>query len=173
MSVDTIFGEIIINMEKMEETGKIDPSIMNKLNTPIYKLKNFEDCMTKEGTLSIEDSFALYHIARNIRIILEKMKEKFFNANKAGENPKVVEDALNLLPQISEVYSALYTVSSKPLNDEIKLFLTNKLRKIRNTAAGVSMLPSLDEEIKEVDVKLLKEEIEAIVEDLGAPLHEE
>ena len=126
------------SLTKMEETGKVDLTILNNLSKLRDLLKGI-----KSRWLEIEDSdgFYFYQAARNTELILDTMESRFKDSQKADDNPKIAEDSLVLLPAIDEILEIAqsYQVSDHSINEVL-----SKTRDLRNQAASTNLLEPLE-----------------------------
>lgn len=95
-----IFQEINDSLNRMEDTGKVDMSILDsleKLERILRKIK------TKWLGHSNTDAFYFYQAMKNVELILGKMKERFKNSKIKNDNPKIAKDSLTLMPVIDDI----------------------------------------------------------------------
>jgi len=163
-----ILEEILVKLEEMEEAGKVDVSIVDNLNGLIKFCEDKEEEWVSNEEIETRDAFQLFHAARNSRLILNKMKKRFISAGKMHDNPKVVNDAIRILPAIRDICEILSSINEKYINPEILLFLSKKLRNLRNLASQVSMLPSLEEELSGLNKRKLRSRFNRIINNLQA-----
>lgn len=162
------FTILIEKLEKMEQLQKVDVSIVEILDDLIKECKETERFWIENENLPIDTSFLLYHSTRNSRLVLEKMKNRFIMAAKKGENPHVISDSIEIVPIVSELYEATLSLKERPITLEILSFISNRLKLLRNVAYKVSMLPSPEEEIAEVDKAKFKKRFSRFAETLQA-----
>ena len=156
-----ILVEIKNSLDKMEETGKVDLSILDNLKT----LRNFLKTI-KSKWLDVEDSngFYFYQAARNVELILGKMEHRFKHSQEANDNPKIAEDSLLLLPNIDSI---LDVTQSFKINKQTIDDVLTKTHSLRNKAAITNLIESL--EIREtLDKDNLRLQFSALMQKLDA-----
>ena len=163
-----IFEEILAKLEIMEEACKVDASIVEDLDGLIKFCEDKEQEWVSNEEIEARDAFQLFHATRNSRLILNKMKKRFITSGEMHDNPKVVSDAIRILPAIRDICEILSSISEKYVTPEILSFLSKKLRNLRNLALQTSMLPSLEEEISGLDKRKLRSRFNRIITNLQA-----
>jgi hypothetical protein len=142
----------------MEAEGFIDCSFEAKIDTLDTELTRMKQYWTDQKAVSVGSAFIFYSAMHNAKLVLSKMKERFKNANKTGDNPGVACDSLLIMPIISEVYQK--TAQAAEEKQRLNLFRLNEMLKLvstlRTTAKLVSLLPTLDEEVKKIDENQLR-----------------
>jgi len=113
-----------------------------------------------------QTAFVLYHAARNTRMVLERMHQRFVQATEMHENPKVVDDAITVFPELSEMCGFIDSLQKAEIRPELLEFVRRRIRTLRSTAQKVQMLPSTEEEVKTVDKQDLAKELGDIAESL-------
>jgi hypothetical protein len=81
------FGSIYEKLDIMEEKKVVDLDILNDFKKLKDEFSTFEEECTKKSELSTEDAFLLYHASRSSRMILEKISEKFRDAEEGLWKP--------------------------------------------------------------------------------------
>jgi len=155
-----LFHSISSHLMDMEKKKKVDLKIIPKLNSLASEYSSMEKFWVKQD-IPIDTAFPAFHAARNSRIIMEKIVSRFERQSK-DENPKIVSETEQLIPLLLEVFSRLKKV--RETLPRIEFGASRQLfevtRKLRDTASKVGMLPSLTEELKDVNQKVLLEEFE-------------
>jgi len=155
-----LFRNISSDLMNMREKRKIDLKIVPKLNSLAKEYSNIERFFV-EKDISVDTAFPAFHAARNSRMIVEKIVDRF-EKQKKDENPRIVYETEQLIPLLLEVFSRLSkiveTLPKVEFNISEQLF--DVTRKLRNTATKVGMLPSLNDELKDVNKEVLMEEFE-------------
>ena len=161
MTIKSIFNHINgmrSDLNKMEVKGFIDSSFTTKIDTLDSELTKMKQYWVDQKEVSVGSAFIFYSAMHNTNLILTKMKERFKNANKTGDNPRVACDSLLVMPIISEVYQK--TAQAAEEKQRLNPFLPNEMLKLvsalRTAAKLVSLLPTLYEEIKGIDKNQLK-----------------
>jgi len=146
------------DLNGMETEGSIDSSFtikIDKLDSEFTKMKQY---WIDQKEVSVGSAFIFYSAMHNTKLILTKMKERFKNADKTGDNPGVACDSLLIMPIISEVYQK--TAQAAEEKQRLNPFLPNEMLKLvstlRTTARLVRLLPTPDEEVKETDKNQLR-----------------
>lgn len=147
---------IFTSISIMEENKTIDLSIIDELEAFTESIKQFEDFWIESERLPLKNAFIAYHITRNVRIILEKVNSRIKESIRAYENPKVIYETMHIMPALVELYAAIETFKGKSIPPGVFPYLSNRLRILRDLAAEVSMLPSFEDEVKEVNIEKLK-----------------
>lgn len=161
-----IFEGILAKLERMKEKCKVDVSIVDDLNILIKFCEAKEQDWVSNEEIEVREAFQLFHVTRNSHLILDKMKKRFIKAVETHDNPRVVEDAIRVLPAIKEICEILSSISEEYISPEILLFLSKKLRNLRNLASQFSMLPSFEEEISGLDKRELRSRFNRIINNL-------
>lgn len=167
-SIGTIFRLI----DNAEQTGKVDVSI-------IKHLKNMSSKFAKMGQYwlkirrgeSLEDSFAMYHTARNCGLVLHKMIERFEESPIIGDNPRVATDAATVFPILIDLYTFLEEAKSKPVRT-IRNQGFNRTRTLRNIARMVDMLNSEDKDIEAIPAETRKKTFSTFAEHITGAIKE-
>ncbi|MBS7635733.1 hypothetical protein KEJ37_00065 [Candidatus Bathyarchaeota archaeon] len=162
------FTVLIEKLERMEQLQKIDASVVKILDELIENCKEAERFWVESERTPVDISFLLYHSTRNSRLVLEKMKNRFITATKKNENPHVIADSIEIVPILSELYEATLSLKERPITPEILSFISNRLKLLRNMAHKVSMMPSPEEEIAEIDKAKFKKRFSHFAETLQA-----
>ncbi len=155
-----IIQEISDSLNRMEDTGVVDMSILDNLE----KLRAFlREIKTRWLDHPNTDAFYFYQAARNVELILGKMEDRFKNSKQVNDNPKVAEDSLILMPVISGVLQM--TETNQITNQTIDQIL-DKTRNLRNVAASTNLIEPLEIDRKSLDKDNLKLQFSALVNNL-------
>jgi len=161
MSIKSIFDHINSmhsDLNRMEAEGFVDSSFVTKIDTLDLEITRMKQYWIEQKEVSVGSAFIFYSAMHNAKLVLTKMKERFKNADKTGDNPRVTCDSLLIMPIISEVYQK--TVQAAEEKQRLNPFLPNEMLKLvstlRTTAKLVNLLPTLNEEVKEIDKNQLK-----------------
>ncbi len=155
-----ILKEIEDSLNHMEETGKVELSILDKLNNLQEFLKTIK---TKWIENSNSDGFYFYQAARNIELILDRMEYRFKNSKITNDNPKIAEDSLVLLPAIDRVLEL--TESNNITPDSITSVL-KQTENLRKTAISTKLIESLDASRDSMDVEHVKRQFNQLMQNL-------
>jgi len=155
-----LFQSISSDLVDMEEKRKVDLKIVPKLNSLAKEYLKTENFWLRED-VNVDTAFPAFHAARNSKIIVEKIIDRFEKQSK-DDNPTIVSATEQLIPLLLEVFSRLKRVRETlpRIEFDVSRQLFEATRKLRNAATKVGMLPSLADELKDVDKETLKEEFE-------------
>lgn len=157
-------------LEEMQVLRKISPASIDIINAVIEECKNREEFWLSNVEIPPSTAFVLYHASRNIRIIFDKMHSRFIQASKHHANPKVVDDAAIIFPELFEMCSLLDSIKKSKVTPEMLGFIKKRVRTLRNTAEKASMLPTVEEEVKSIDKNELAQQLEDLATDLRVNL---
>jgi hypothetical protein len=161
---------LLTKLEGMQASRTLDPSSIGMIQTVIKECGEKEIFWLSNKDITPQAAFVLYHAARNARMVLEKMHEKFVHAVELHENPKVVDDALVVFPELSEMCNIMDSMQKTEIKPPVLEYVRRHIRTLRNAAERVQMLPSTEEEMKVVDKKKFAKEFGDIAEDLRSNL---
>ncbi|MFH0748840.1 MAG: hypothetical protein V1915_02825 [Candidatus Bathyarchaeota archaeon] len=157
-SVYNYINDMRSDLTKMEAEGLVDSSFTAKINMLDSEFTKMEEYWINQKEVSVASAFIFYSAMHNAKLVLTKMKERFEKAHMIGDNPGVACDSLLIMPVISEVYQK--TVQATEEKQKLSPFLPNEMLKLvsvlRTTAKLVGLLPTLNEEVKEIDREQLK-----------------
>lgn len=153
-------------LEEMQASRKLDESAIPTIRQAIIENKKREDFWLSNKEIPHQAAFVLYHASRNNRIIMEKMLDRFLTATQIHENPKVVDDAMLVYPELNEMCSFMDSLKTVKLTDSVLGFVRTRVRILRNTAEKAKMFPTTEEEIKKVNKTEFAKELGAIADDL-------
>ena len=154
------FATIGSSLATMVEQEKIDPQIVTRLDALISFFREKEKYWKGNKSVSLASAFALYHAWSNLRLIASKMRYRFQLAEKRHENPKTAVDGLRVFPTLLDVCTHLSEVGDRELTEDEDTATYDGVTELRNIAYHSGMLPSMDEELREVDKKAVIEEFE-------------
>jgi hypothetical protein len=155
-------------LEGMEASGKVNLDIVELFGSLIGIARRQEAEWEKNRKdISRSESFAVYHLWRNTRLILTKVKERFQEASARHENPTVVLQAIQLLPALTTTFGML----SSTVEFDNRFYAQARI--LRSVASKLDMLPDLQQEIADTDSIALKSGIAKFSEALRAELLEE
>jgi hypothetical protein len=144
----------------MQVSGKVTKEANNSLDKIISFVTGRERMwLDAEPT---EKSFAPYHAWRNLRLIFSKMRIRLTEAPAAGDNPKVVDQARDIVAKVLSLISTLAAIESDSSNQDSKQLL-EEVRRLRSVSRRVNMTASPCEEIKEVDEEELAKGLDAML----------
>lgn len=149
---------LLNKLEEMQVSRRLDPSSLEIMQIAIKETEQKESFWLSNKEISPQTAFVLYHASRNMRMVLEKMHERFDHATKMHENPKVVDDAMTVFPELSEICGFVDFLQEAEIKPDTLEYVRRRIRALRNTAQKVGMLPTIEEEVKAVNkVELAKE----------------
>lgn len=153
-------------LEEMKASRKLDESAIPTLRKAILENKSRENYWLSCKEVPQQTAFVMYHASRTNRIILEKMHSRFVTATQMHENPKVVDDAILVYPELQEMCIFIDTLRTAGISASLLEFVRKRTRNLRNTAEKAKMFPSFAEEAKTVNRNELTKQFNAIAEDL-------
>ena len=156
-----IFQDINDSLNHMEDTGKVDMSILNNLEKLEQILRTIK---TKWLEYPNTDAFYFYQAIRNVELILGKMKERFKNSKIKNDNPKIARDSLILMPVIVDVLQMAQTstISDASINNILK-----KTKYLRDVAASSDLIEPLEIDRESIDKESLRYHFRQLMTDLG------
>ena len=144
-----LIDEITTSLNKMKETGKVDLSIANSLDSLSNLFKESKERWLMSPNTKINLYF--YYAARIAELVVSRIKERFLSSSQVDTDSKIVEDSL----QVAGLLGDLLGLTQKKLPDEdsVKLVI-ERTRQLRAVATNVKLLESQEKELEDVD-KLL------------------
>jgi hypothetical protein len=148
------------DLNRMETEGIVDPSFVKKIDTLDLELTKMKKYWVEQKAVPVSSAFIFYSAMHNGKLVLSKMKKRFISATETGtgDNPGIACDSQLIIPIIAELYQK--TVQAAEEKERLNVFLTNEMLKLvpslRTTAKLVSLLPTPEEEAKEIDAAQLK-----------------
>ncbi len=154
-------------LQSMERSAKVNLDVLGLLDS-LISIAHDQEGQWEHGKkgISRSDAFAVYHLWRNSRLILAKVKTRFREAASKHDNPTVAQQSLELLPVLTTTFGMLST------EIEFDNRLYAQARILRSVAAKLDMLPNLEQEIADTDRKALKSGIAKFSESLRSELLE-
>ena len=166
MSNDDVCSILASKLGEMQTSRKVDLSSLDLMKNAIAKSTEREQYWLSNRDIAPQSAFVLFHASRNSRMVLEKMRERFAHALEKHENPKVVDDAMIVFPELSEVCGYIDSLQGVEITMDLLQFVRRKVRNLRNTAQKAEMWPSFEEETKTVSKAELAKELSSVAEDL-------
>jgi len=155
---DTI-NDMRSDLKGMETKGLVDHSFVVKIDSLGSELAKMKRYWAHQKVVSVGSAFMFYSAMHNAELVLNKMRDRFNKAQKNDDNPGIACDSLLVMPIISEVFQKATRAAEE--RERLSPFLPTEMLKLvstlRTTARQVSLLPTLDEEVKRTDKNLLKE----------------
>jgi len=162
-----IMQQITDNLNDMEATGKVDPSILKLLD----ELRNLiKDLKLKWLENRNTDSFYFYQGLRNIELMLDMMQERFEHAPENHDNPKIAEDSIILFKVVDDLLSITEknTIDEKSVN-----LILSKTRDLRETASKQNLIESIETDKKDLDNENIRYNWTPVMKTLDIPLEED
>jgi hypothetical protein len=158
-SVFSYINDMRSDLNRMEAKGFVDRSFMAKIDSLGSELTKMKQYWAEQKAVSVGSAFIFYSGMHNAELVLSRMRDRFNKAHEAKDNPGVACDSLLVMPIISEVFQKAARAAEE--KERLSPFLPTEMLKLvstlRTTARQVSLLPTLDEEVKRTDKNLLKE----------------
>ncbi|MEM3377654.1 MAG: hypothetical protein QW674_01750 [Candidatus Bathyarchaeia archaeon] len=107
-----LFNSIFRKLDHMEKTQKVDISILKDFELAEKQLSEFEKECIEAKERKIEDAFLFFHVMRSSRMILEKMRHRFSEAEAKHENPVIVDLSKMVVPRLNELYAMVLPLFS-------------------------------------------------------------
>jgi hypothetical protein len=168
-----VFDSVYKKLEEMENEGKVDLSIIKEIDILIGQFKRFEQVWIESKRIKVEDAFLLYHCSRNSSYVLTKMRTKFLEAEKKHLNPKVAQDAQQIIPTLNALYEIVNQPFEGTLSKEQQMHMIQRLEEMRNIASSISLLPTFQEETKDINMTRYRRHFQGLAELLQANYFEE
>lgn len=143
-------------LQEMEKVGKVNLAVVNTIDKLVEACYSTESFWRDNEKIPIQSSFMLYHASRNVRIVLQKMKQRFIEAEEKHENPTVVHESLAVIPSLGELCATLSSLTKQTLTKDMVGIISQRVGYLRDTAFVNSLLPEPEEEMKELDKNRLK-----------------
>jgi hypothetical protein len=143
-------------LQEMERVEKVNLAVVNTLNKLIDACYSTEGFWRDNQKIPIQSSFMLFHASRNVRIVLQKMKQRFVEAEGKHENPTVVHESLAVIPSLSELCATILSLTKQTPTKDIVDIISQKIGYLRDVAFANSLLPTPEEEMQELDKNRLK-----------------
>jgi hypothetical protein len=137
-------------LDKMERERKVDLAVVGEINGATTVLDDYEKKVVSGTASDIKASFLAYHIIRNTRIALQKMKARFMAAEENHDNPIVAEESLSLLPVLAESFNVAQSWQVGTLSEDAENSMIEQIRILRDAMSNASMTMSEEEESEEL-----------------------
>ncbi|RLI54551.1 MAG: hypothetical protein DRO87_04775 [Candidatus Thorarchaeota archaeon] len=168
-----LFEKVLEYVDSAEESGQVDAGILEPLSGLRAVFQELQQHWLQEVPDSqLQDTFAMYHVARNCELILSRMIERFRKAPLIGDNPKVAEDTSTLLPLLIDSFMVMKAEIDYPtIESSIKGF--SLARRLREVARMVDMLPSAEDEERDIPREIRKRGLAHLARNLAGMVSEE
>lgn len=141
---------ISLLLDSMERERKVDLSVVDEIDRATIVLDDYGKKIVSDTSSDVKASFLAYHILRNIRIALQKMKARFATAEENHDNPVVAEVSLALLPLLAESFEVAQCWEAGPLSQDAESSMIEHIRTLRDAMSSASMTMSEEEESEEL-----------------------
>ena len=101
-----IMHEIEVSLNNMEKSGKVDVGVLDSVGKLRKSLAASKSRWLREPNT---EGFYFYYAVHSVEMTLDRMNDRFKNAAKAGDNPKIAKDSLAVLPLIRRLLDAINT----------------------------------------------------------------
>ena len=135
-------------------TGKLPDNVALKAEQILQFLKKEEVFWFENKKYDPRDDFAMYHASRNSRLVAQRLMKRLSVAPSTGDNPKVADDALEILPILDSIYN-IVSIHSKPTFEE-KRKIHSLVFDLRREAAKHDLKPTEEEELEGISEEDLK-----------------
>ena len=151
----------------MSQEGKIDVGIASKIELIEKNLSESASKWAESRRVSELDAFAMYHALRISLTIAEWLRKRILTSKDTNDNPLVVDQALELLPLLSQVEESVKNFYGKRITPGTRQALHYKVRVLRDQADDLGMYPSFEEETRGIDKEKLKKQVERVASTLA------
>lgn len=154
------FDRMTALCNKMEETGKVDFTILENIDRAKSTLSALEKVLsTNTAGSSVKSAFLGYHIVRNLDLVLSKMRDRFVHSQETNDNPIVAEDSLEVLPTLSESIEVAMRYGGKKIGSGEEDLMLSHILKLREITSQKNMQLTIEEE--EQTISASKEALKA------------
>ena len=146
----SIVDEIEASLNAMEASGKVDLGVLkiiDKLRKPLAAIKS--RWLREPDT----DGFYFYHAVRSTELILDRMVDRFKNAARAGDNPKVAEDSLAVMDPMRDLMGV---VDADSITDGSINSVLDRTYELLTAASGADLRESIETRRAMIDKDLIK-----------------
>lgn len=168
-----VFDSIYNKLEDMESKGKVDLSVLEEFDLLMKRFKELELFWIETQKVQVEDAFLLYHCSRNCWNVLDRMRTRFLEAKEKHLNPVIVQDSQQVMPSLNALYEIVSLPLTGPLNEEQQTLLIQRLKAMRDVASSLSLLPTFQEETKDINITNFRRHFRDLAESLQARYFEE
>jgi hypothetical protein len=141
------------------KNGKIDSDISERKIDEIDVLLKKNQFEVLSGKLSDYYENTIFNALRNLRLIINEMRDQLKTAFKRGENPTTAERCLAMIPFIDNIVDGICDFQKKENPHSISRVLRDT-RILRKKAWQNSLMSSFEKEIE--GIKLPNEEIKEL-----------
>ena len=159
-------------LRQMEDTGKVDPSVVGVLSNAVGYAQKKQELWKTASDVPKETAFVQYHAWRNVTLILGAIQNRFERAPAKHDNPQVAADAMDVMPSIFVIVNLLETAPTQ-IGDKERSQILDRLRWLRAAALRSDMLPSLKDELANIDIHEWRRQLTDLASAIGTELVEE
>jgi len=171
-NVSELFSSVSKFIEKAEQTGKVDLGIIEPLQGLFSTFEQMSNhWLELKHEEQLENTFSLYHTARNCGLIIRRMIKRFEMAPEIGDNPRVADDASQVLPILIDTFSILEEAKSGPI-DQSRVQGFDRVRHLRNIARMVDMVPNEVEDLAAIPIETKKKGYKVFGEFITGAVHD-
>jgi hypothetical protein len=144
----------------MQTAGKVDESIDDTFEQIVTDVSRSEQFWNQAQPSP--SNFAVYHAWRNLRLLFNRMRNRFANAELVHDNPLIVDQAREVVPKILSLLAMLLSVEDEPTLEKSSELMQH-VRRLRSTARIVQMTEP-EAELSEVEQKNLVDAFDRLLE---------
>lgn len=169
-----VFDSIYNKLEEMESRGRVNLSVLEEFDLLMKRFKELELLWIERAQRAkVEDVFLLYHCSRNCWNVLNKIRTRFLEAEKKNLNPTIARDSQQVMPTLNILYEIVTLPLSEALNKEQQMLIIRRLKEMRDIASTLSLLPTFQEETKDINITKFRRHFREFAESLQASYFEE
>ncbi len=171
-NVSELFSSVSEFIERAEQTGKVDLGIIEPLKELSMTFEQMSShWLELKHEEQLENTFSLYHTARNCGLVIRRMIQRFEIAPEIGDNPRVADDASQVLPILIDTFSILDEAKSGPI-DQSRVQGFDRTRYLRNVARMVDMVPNEVEDLAAIPTETKKKGYKVFSEYITGAVHD-
>ena len=159
----TLLDHITDRVNKMEDDGVVDETIVDDLDEFKQKLLDVED---KWLSINDKNSFYFYQGVRDVELILERMVERFKTAKTRHDNPQIALDTLSVIPIASEI---IQIAEHGKTDDATVNQILERTHQLRDKANETNLIESDERNLHEIDKETLGESFDKVLDTLEIP----
>lgn len=160
----TLLDAITNRVNKMEDEGVVDITIIDDLEKFKQKLLEIED---KWLSINHKNSFYFYQGIRDVELILERMVQRFKTSKENRDNPQIALDTLSVIPIANEI---LQIAEHGKTDDATVTQILERIHQLRDKANETNLLESDETNLSILDKQLLGKSFDKILDTLDIPV---
>lgn len=157
-----ILEDIKDHAQRMEDSGEVDLSILEKIKTLKTKVIEMKDKWVRYDN---SDGFYFYLAVRNVELVLDKMEERFNKASENKDNPQIAVDTMTILPFVDNIIQM--TDASAIKKEDIDIILRHT-HNIMDEAEQINLISDNNNSIS-LSKRELGEVFDKVMENIGIP----